>query len=123
MAVALSSPAVLRLVAGALAWVALGLSGLIGAGWGYGLFFASLLVLAGAACALALLTLTRAFDTERLRGSAAWLGLIGVWLYVAAVGALAGHYTLETFAGRMELRWIVFGPAVLGALVVLDVGM
>ena len=123
MAVALSSPAVLRPVAGALAWMALGLSGLVGAGWGYGLFFASLLMLAGAALALALLTLTRAFDAGRLRGSAMWLGLIGVWLYVAAVGALAGHYALETLAGRMELRWIVFGPAVLAALVVLDVGL
>ena len=101
----------------------LGVSGIIGAGWGYGLFFASVLLLVGAAAAFALLTLSRAFDAERLRGSAAWLGLIGLWLYVAAVGALAGHYTLETFAGRVELHWILFGPAVLAALVVLDVGL
>ena len=75
------------------------------------------------AVAVALLALTRAFDTDRLRGSAAWLGIIGVWTYVWAVGALAGHYTHETFAGRMELRWVLFGPAVLAALVVLDVGL
>ena len=118
-----STPNVLRPVAGAAAWLLLGVTGIIGAGWGYGLFFASMLLLAGAAAAFSLLVLTRAFDTERLRGSAAWLGLIGVWAYVCAVGALAGHYTHETFAGRMELRWVLFGPAVLAALVVLDVGL
>ena len=123
MAVSLSSPRILRPVAGAVAWLLLGVTGIVGAGWGYGLFFASLLLLAGAAAAVALLALTRAFDTDRLRGSAAWLGLGGAWLYVCAVGALAGHYTLETFAGRMELKWILFGPAVLAALVVLDVGL
>lgn len=110
-------------MAGAAAWLLLGVTGVAGAGWGYGLFFASVLLLAGAAGALALLALTRAFDTDRLLGSAAWLGLLGAWLYVLAVGALAGHYTHETFAGRMELRWILFGPAVLAALVVLDVGL
>ena len=117
------SPKVLRPIAGAAAWILLGLAGIVGAGWGFGLFFASMLLLAGAAAALALLALTRAFDTERLLGSATWLGLLGAWAYVWAVGALAGHYTLETFEGRMELKWILFGPAVLAALVVLDVGL
>ena len=116
-------PRILLPAAGAAAWLLLGVTGVVGAGWGYGLFFASVLLLGGAAVALALLVLTRAFDTERLRGSAAWLGLLGVWAYVWAVGALAGHYTLETFEGRMELRWVVFGPAVLAALIVLDVGL
>ena len=123
MATALSDPRILRPVAGAAAWMLLGVTGIVGAGWGYGLFFASMLLLAGAAVAFALLVLTRAFDGERLRGSAAWLGLMGLWAYVWAVGALAGHYTLETFEGRMELKWILFGPAVLAALVVLDVGL
>ena len=109
--------------AGAAAWLLLGMTGIVGAGWGYGLFFASVLLLAGAATAFALLVLTRAFDGERLLGGAAWLGLLGVWAYVWAVGALAGHYTLETFQGRMELRWVLFGPAVLAALIVLDVGL
>ena len=118
-----STSSILRPAAGAAAWLLLGLTGIVGAGWGYGLFFASLLLLAGAAFAFALLVLTRAFDGDRLRGSAAWLGLLGVWAYVWAVGALAGHYTHETFAGRMELRWILFGPAALAALVVLDIGL
>ena len=123
MATALSDPRVLRPVAGAAAWMLLGVTGIVGAGWGYGLFFASMLLLAGAAAAFALLVLTRAFDGDRLCGSAAWLGLLGIWAYVWAVGALAGHYTLETFEGRMELKWILFGPAVLAALIVLDVGL
>ena len=116
-------PSILLPAAGAAAWLLLGVTGIVGAGWGYGLFFASMLLLAGAAAAFALLVLTRAFDGERLRGSAAWLGLLGVWAYVWAVGALAGHYTLETFEGRMELRWVLFGPAALAALIVLDVGL
>ncbi|MDE0458474.1 MAG: hypothetical protein OXI15_14365 [Chromatiales bacterium] len=123
MATALSDPRILRPVAGAVAWLLLGVTGIVGAGWGYGLFFASLLLLAGAAAAVALLALTRAFDTERLCGSAAWLGLGGAWLYAWAVGALSGHYILETFEGRMELKWILFGPAALAALIVLDVGL
>ena len=123
MAFALSNPRILRPVAGATAWLLLGVTGIVGAGWGYGLFFASMLLLAGAAAAFALLVLTRAFDGDRLRGSATWLGLLGMWAYVWAVGALAGHYALETFEGRMELKWILFGPAVLVALVVLDVGL
>ena len=123
MAFTLSNPRILRPVAGATAWLLLGVTGIVGAGWGYGLFFASMLLLAGAAVAFALLVLTRAFDGDRLRGSAAWLGLLGAWAYVWAVGALAGHYTLETFEGRMELKWILFGPAVLVALVVLDFGL
>ena len=123
MTVALSNPRILRPAAGAAAWLLLGLTGVIGAGWGYGLFFTSVLLLAGAAVAFGFLILTRAFDTDMLRGSAAWLGLIGVWVYVWAFAALAGHYSHETFAGRMELRWILFGPAVLAALVVLDVGL
>jgi hypothetical protein len=43
--------------------------------------------------------------------------------YVLSVAALAGHYSHETLAGRMEWRWILFGPLVLAALVVLDVGL
>ena len=116
-------PGVLAPASVAGVWLVLGLAGTTGAGWGYGLFFASVLLLAGAATALALLVLTRAFDTAMLRGSATWLGLMGVWAYAWAVAALAGHYTHEAVAGRMELRWILFGPAVLAALVVLDVGL
>ena len=123
MPAALSSPRILLALAGTAAWLLLGLTGIAGAGWGYGMFFASVLLFAGAATAFGLLVLTRAFDGERLRGSAAWLGLFGAWAYVWAVGALAGHYTLETFEGRMELKWILFGPAALAALVVLDVGL
>ena len=93
------SPNVLRPAAGAAAWLLLGVAGVAGAGWGYGLFFVSMLLLAGAAAAFALLVLTRAFDTGQLRGSAAWLGLLGAWAYLWAVGALSGHYIRETLRG------------------------
>lgn len=101
----------------------LGLVGTIGAAWGYGLFvLATLLLLAGVVF-FALFTLTRAFESDGLRrvfGAAFWLG---AWTYVLAVAALSGHYVHETLQGRMELKWIIFGPAILAAIAVLDWGL
>lgn len=100
-----------------------GLMGLAGAAAGYGLFLiATLLLLSGGVLTL-LFLFTRRFDTAKLRralGTAFWLG---GWTYVFAVSALAGYYTRETLAGRMELKWVLFGPAVLAAIVILDVGL
>ena len=109
-------------VAAALLFLA-GLAGIADAAVGYGLFFTATLLLAGAVAAVALLTMTRWFDTRGLVASAGLLGRMGGWGYVMAVAALAGHYGHETLAGRMETRWILFGAAVLPALIVLDVGL
>ena len=119
----LTTPSIIAPSAVAVFLLLLGLAGVIGAGWGYGLFLMTVLLVAGALTCLALLLLTSQFETEGLRSSAATLGLFAAWCYLFAVAALAGHYTHETFAGRMALRWVVFGPAVLVALVVLDVGL
>jgi hypothetical protein len=101
----------------------LGLTGTIGAGPGYGLFLTACMLLAGALAALGVLLMTRRLATDSLLAGAWWLGVLGGWCYLWAVAALAGHYAHETLAGRMELRWILFGPAALAALVVLDVGL
>lgn len=100
-----------------------GLFGGLSAAWGYGLFLvASVLLLAGAVL-FGVFTLSRAGDTEALKGAFTWLFVMGAWAYLFAVCALAGHYTFETIHGRMEWRWILFGPAVLAALIVLDYGI
>lgn len=102
---------------------ALGLVGVSGAGAGYGLFIvAGLLLLAGLAC-FAIFVFTRAFDDEGLLGSAKWLMMLGGWGYVLSVAALGGHYTRAALAGRLELKWILFGPAILAAIAVLDAGI
>jgi nitrate reductase gamma subunit len=100
-----------------------GLAGGLSAAWGYGLFLvATLLILAGAGL-FAVFMLSHRFDGETLRGSFAWLFRLGGWCYVLAVAAFAGFFGRETLAGRMELKWILFGPAVLAAIVVLDLGL
>jgi hypothetical protein len=66
---------------------------------------------------------SRSFDSDMLRWSYAWLFTLGAWCYVYCLCAFAGYFSYETLQGRMELRWILFGPAVLAALIVLDVGI
>jgi nitrate reductase gamma subunit len=100
-----------------------GLAGVLGPAWGYGLFtVATLLLIAGAILA-AILVLSARFDTDALRratGAAFWLG---AWTYVLAVAALAGYFAREALDGRMPWKWIVFGPAALAAIAVLDWGL
>lgn len=67
--------------------------------------------------------LTHRFDTDTLRGSFTWLLRLGAWFYMLALATFAGVFLRDTLEGRMELRWILFGPAVLGAIVVLDWGL
>lgn len=100
-----------------------GLGGGLGAAWGYGLFLvATVLVLMGGGVFVAFF-LTRRFDGDMLRGVFAWLFRLGGWSYVLAVSALAGFFANETLQGRMEMRWILFGPAALIAIAVLDWGL
>lgn len=108
-------------VAGAL--FATGLFGGLSAAWGYGLFLmATLLVGAGAGVFL-VFVLTRLFDTDMLAFTFAWLFRLGGWAYVFCVSALAGFFTDEALKGAIDARWIVFGPAALAAIIVLDWGL
>lgn len=112
----------LRRVAGA-ALVAAGLAGLPLHGVGYGFLVLGFAALGLAIAAAAVFFLTRAGDTEGLWRAMRWLFLAGGWCYVWAVCALAGYFVHEAWFGRVELRWMIFGPAVLAAIVVLDTGI
>lgn len=95
----------------------------LSAAWGYGLFAASALMLAAGAALFAVLVFSRTGDAGRLRKSFTALFAGGAAAYVLAVVALSAHYIHETLQGRMEWHWILFGPAALAALAILDVGL
>lgn len=113
-------------------YIALGLSGvlvlvgLVGfshAALGYALFLiASLLLLAGLSL-LGVFALTRWFDTQQLRRAYTTAFWAGGWCYVLAVSALSGYFIHEALAGRIEWNYIVFGPTVLAAIIILDIGI
>lgn len=100
-----------------------GLAGLIGEGWGYGLLLIATLLLGAGVTLFGIFVLTKAFDDDALRRAFSVAFWLGGWGYVLAVATLSGHFIHETFQGRMELRWIIFGPVVLATLIVLDWGL
>lgn len=110
-------------VALAIGLVAAGLLGAVQAAWGYGLFLVAMLLLAAGIGAFAVYIFSRSFDSDMLKGAWSWLLLMGAWTYVWAVAALSGYFIHETFAGRMETEWVLFGPAALAAIVVVDWGL
>lgn len=111
------------LLALSVALLGLGLVGMSHAAIGYALFMLATLMLASGLLLLAIFSLTRFFDPDALKRGYATAFWMGGWTYIFAVAALAGYYVFEAFAGRIELRYIIFGPAILAALIVLDVGI
>ncbi|MCL4765837.1 MAG: hypothetical protein KJZ80_06385 [Hyphomicrobiaceae bacterium] len=101
----------------------LGMLGVIGPAWGYGLFLVATLLLISGGILLSIFLLSRAFDSDRLQNGFAAAFTAGAWTYVLAVSALAGFFVHETIEQRMELKWVIFGPAALIAIVVLDWGL
>lgn len=117
------SPRTLVSIAVAALLFIVGAAGALGPAWGYGLLLIATLFLLAGMVGLGYFVLTKRFDTGKLRrvmGAAFWLG---GWSYVLGVAALSGYFLNETLHGRMELKWIIFGPAALAALVVLDIGL
>ncbi len=115
--------AIPALVGAAATLVLAGLLGFLTAAWGYAFFTAAVVLLAGGSLLFAILVLTRLGDTEALEHGAAWLLGLGGACYVLALSSFAGFFVGETLHGRMEMRWIVFGPIVLASLIVLDKGL
>ncbi|MEP6657614.1 MAG: respiratory nitrate reductase subunit gamma, partial [Betaproteobacteria bacterium] len=100
-----------------------GLAGRLSAAPGYALFAAAGFLLASGTGVFAVFTLTRRGETRALQRAFTLLLYAGAAVYVLCVCALAGYYIHETLQGRMEWRWIIFGPTILGALIVLDYGL
>lgn len=101
----------------------IGLSGGLNAAWGYGLFLVSGALLSASLALLCILVFSHRFDTETLKWNSTWLFILGAWVYLYCVFAFGGYFFYETLQGRMELKWIIFGPVALAALVVLDLGL
>ena len=101
----------------------LGLVGASHAAVGYGFFLIATLFLLAGLGLLAIFALTRWFDTERLHSACVGAFWAGAWSYVLAVAALSGYFVHEALAGRIEWKYIIFGPLVLAAIVVFDVGI
>lgn len=95
----------------------------LSAAWGYGLFAVAAVSLLASVALLAIVTFSRAGDAAALGRASLGLFIAGAAAYVLAVVALSVHFAGETLNGRMEWHWILFGPAALAALVVLDVGL
>jgi nitrate reductase gamma subunit len=101
----------------------LGAAEMIGPAWGYGFFLIATLLLLWGTILLLTFLLTQAFDSARLQSAFAAAFSAGSWSYVFAVCALAGYFTNEALAGRIEMKWLIFGPAALIAIIVLDWGL
>ncbi|MHA1152081.1 MAG: hypothetical protein ACTSQ7_05335 [Alphaproteobacteria bacterium] len=102
---------------------AFGAGGALTEAWGYALLLASALLLLGGVVLFSVFIFSRRFDTAALKAGFVWLFLLGAALYVLGAAALGGYFVHEALAGRLELKWILFGPAVLAALIVLDLGL
>ncbi len=90
---------------------------------GYALLLVSALLLLGSVVLFSVFLLSRKFDGAALKRGFTWLFIAGAALYVFGCFALGGYFFAEALQGRLALRWIVFGPVVMAAVVVLDAGI
>ena len=100
-----------------------GAAGALTEAWGYALLLVSALLLLGSTVLFSVFIFTRKFETAALKAGFLWLFLSGAALYVIGAAALGGYFVHEALQGRLELKWILFGPAILAALIVLDLGL
>jgi len=101
----------------------LGLAGASHAAVGYGLFLVSTLFILAGCALLAIFALTRWFATEALHQAYAGAFWLGAWSYVLCVTAFSGYFAHEALVGRIEWKYMVFGPAALAAILALDIGI
>ena len=119
----LSRPSRLLPILAGIALIILGVAGKTNEAWGYGLFLVSMITLSFGVVIFAVFVFSRRFDEAVLRSAFATMFKIGGWTYFLAVCALSGFFAHETLAGRMEVKWILFGPTALAALIIFDWGL
>jgi len=110
------------LASGAVLVVA-GLGGALSAAWGYALFIVSGILIFAGTLLFALFVLSRFGQTASMQRAFALAFVTGAIAYVLCLSALSGYYAHEALGGRIEWHWMLFGPCVLAALIVLDVGL
>lgn len=91
--------------------------------WGFGLLLVAAMLLLAGALSFSIYIFTDRGDSEALVAAMKWPSLLGAWFYVFGVAALAGYYTFEALQGRVEIKLIIFGPAILLALIAFDYGL
>jgi len=94
-----------------------------GAAPGYALFAAAAILLFAGLGLFAVFAFTRAGDGVLIGSEGPTVPPRAVFAYAGAVAALGVFFAYETAAGRMEWHWIVFGPAALAAILILDAGL
>lgn len=106
-----------------LALFVIGAAGGLSLAAGYALLLVSALLLLGSVVLFSVFLLSRKFDGAALKRGFTWLFIAGAVLYVFGCFALGGYFFAEALQGRLALRWIIFGPVVMAAVVVLDAGI
>ncbi len=106
-----------------LALFVIGAAGGLSLAAGYALLLVSALLLMGGVVLFSVFLLSHKFDGAALKRGFTWLFIAGAAFYVFGCFALGGYFFAEALQGRLALRWIIFGPVVMAAVVVLDVGI
>ena len=119
----LFKPINLLILFGAVIVLIAGLSGILVSAWGYG-FFLSASLLWGASIFFSMVFIfTKFVETKKLRNYCKYFFVAGVWAYVYCLASFGGFFTHEAFSGRVEFKYILFGPAILAALGILEYGI
>ena len=103
--------------------LALGILGQLSAAWGYGFFLVAVILLGSGTAVFSIYVFTQSYASEPLQRIWSLLFILGGWSYIWAVGALSGYFVREAIDGRMETKWVLFGPAALAALIAVEWGL
>jgi nitrate reductase gamma subunit len=100
-----------------------GLFGWLVSAWGYGLFLAAVALWGGSILLSIIFIFSNFLETERLKKHCRYSFFAGLWAYIYCIAAFGGFFIYEAFAGRVDLKYMLFGPAILTALGILEYGI
>ena len=119
----LQKPATIVGISGATLFLIAGLSGFLVVGWGYGFFLLAALLWGLSIFFSGVFIFTRFIRTALLRKLCKIFFFVGLWAYIYCIASFGGFFTYEAVSGRIEFKYILFGPAILAALGVLEYGI